>query len=344
MTDVLNAEAVEAPDRNGPMRFSVDAWDPTYGTSVDSDLELADTSRRITEDVELPTDRWRALDVDPCAEPPASVLFVDGVRRIDARVWIDDDPSAGSRAASAGICASYAAGVVCCCTEGSHLLFPEVRRGLFSTATHAGRISTSAGPYEVSHTPLGEGDMPSQVLSLALQRQLADLEVEVAQNARRTLSGHGTTGDADLLVIDGPLWRRQDLPRAIGFIKTHRTEYLSPALHAMIGTLQGGQRTPVFLMGTSWDRHAWYLRLPCAPGAPWAGVVRLECSAGIPAAEAIALANLSQVTLCRYASTEYKDPRAPQNLYPVGGLERELRRRLGDARVLFRALRLAATN
>jgi hypothetical protein len=48
------------------------------------------------------------------------------------------------------------------------------------------------------------------------------------------------------------------------------------------------------------------------------------------------------VTLARYASAGYKDSRAPQNLYPIAGLERALRRRLGDAGVLYRALRAAA--
>ena len=61
----------------------------------------------------------------------------------------------------------------------------------------------------------------------------------------------------------------------------------------------------------------------------------------MPAA-AVALAGLSQVTLVRYASAEYKDPRAPQNLYPIAGLERALRRRLGEPTVLYRALRRAA--
>jgi hypothetical protein len=46
--------------------------------------------------------------------------------------------------------------------------------------------------------------------------------------------------------------------------------------------------------------------------------------------------------LPRYASERYKEPRAPQNLYPIAGLERELRRRLGDQRLLYRALRVAA--
>lgn len=52
------------------------------------------------------------------------------------------------------------------------------------------------------------------------------------------------------------------------------------------------------------------------------------------------MAWLSQATLCRYASIEYKDTRASQNLYPIAGLERQLRR-LGDATLLYRGLRRA---
>jgi hypothetical protein len=112
----------------------------------------------------------------------------------------------------------------------------------------------------------------------------------------------------------------------------------------MVGTLGPGERTPVFLLGTSWDRFTWYLRLPCPPGHPWAGIARVECAANLPASDAIALANVSQAVLPRFASEEYKDSRAPQNLYPVAGLERELRRRLGHPGLLYRALRAAAAD
>jgi hypothetical protein len=95
-------------------------------------------------------------------------------------------------------------------------------------------------------------------------------------------------------------------------------------------------------MGTSWDRHSWYLRLPGPAGAPWSGVVRIECAADLPVSEVTRLAGLSQRSLGRFASDSYKDSRAPQNLYPIAGLERELRRRLGDPRLLYRALREAA--
>jgi hypothetical protein len=42
--------------------------------------------------------------------------------------------------------------------------------------------------------------------------------------------------------------------------------------------------------------------------------------------------------LPRYASRPQHDPRAPQNLLPVGGLERRLRHELGDAVFIRRAI------
>jgi hypothetical protein len=71
-------------------------------------------------------------------------------------------------------------------------------------------------------------------------------------------------------------------------------------------------------------------------------VVRIECPAELPAAQVTALADLTAWVLPPLASSPHKDPRAPQNLVPIGGLERELRRRLGDQQLLYRALRSAA--
>ncbi|WP_026240168.1 hypothetical protein [Parafrankia discariae] len=335
------------------MRFSVDAWDPGYGTSLGEE-ELVESSAPVVLDVEVPESAWAPRDPAPGTAAPAAVLFVDGVRRVEGRAWIHDSVPTGERATSAlpALCASYASGVVCCCAAGAHLAVATVRRGTFTAAAHAADVRTSAGDYPVRRTratdPVG--------LSLALQRALGELEVESAAAARAQLGDHPTGGHpgghtgghladgTDLLVVDGPLRGRQHLPRTLGFVKTHQSAYLPPRQHAMVGTLGPGQRTPVFLMGSSWDRHSWYLRLPGGPGAPWAGVVRVECGADMSAAEAIALADQSQVTLRRFASAEFKDARAPQNLYPIAGLERALRRRMGDPQLLYRALRRAAVN
>jgi hypothetical protein len=321
------------------MQFTVDAWDPSYGVSVELEDGLGESTARLEPGVELPQTAWRAMDAPPGVPRPPRVLFVDGVRRIDARVWVTDTDHGGS--AAPGLCGSLAAGVICCCNLRAHLVQVESRRGLFTVAPHAVDIVTSAGDYPACHTPAGETP-PPVALSLAMQRRLAEIEVVAATTARQTSADHGLPDNDDLLVVDGPLRGRQHLPRAIGYIKSHAAGYLPAHLHSLVGSLRAGQRTPVFLIGTSWDRHTWYLRLPCRAGAPWTGVVRIECSADMKPTDAIELANLSQATLCRYASAEYKDPRAPQNLYPIAGLERELRRRLGDSKLLHRALRMAA--
>jgi hypothetical protein len=316
------------------MRFSVDPWDPSYGVSLDAD-ELGESPAEVVADVELPADEWRPLDPDPQASPPAVTLFVDGVRRVDAQAWVHDPDGPD---ACLALYASYAAGVMCCCAaDGAHLVEPRVRRSIITTAPHAVDVATAAGRYAASIIEPRKDLAPAQTLSLKLQNLLADVEVEAAAAARATTG----TGD-DLLVVDGTLRGRENLPRAVGYIKTHHKAYLERRCNDVVALLGPHQRTPVFRLGTRWSRYSWYLRLPCPPGAPWAGVVRLECSAALTVADALTLARRSQVTLARYASAGYKDSRAPQNLYPIGGLERQLRRRLGDAGVLYRALRTAA--
>jgi hypothetical protein len=314
------------------MRFTVDPWDPTYGTSVDA--ELGASTAEIATDIETPAAGWAPVPPSPGLLPPAAVLFVDGVRRVDAQVWVDE----GDGSVSPGLCASYAAGVVCCCADGgAHLLAADVRRGLITTATGADDVVTSAGTYRAVTTAERSSTGPAQVLSLALQRDLGDAELAAAIGAR---AGH--PADDDLLVVDGPLRGRHPLPRAIGFVKSHRSTYLPVALGAVVAELAAGQRTPVFRIEDTYPAYSWYLRLPGASAAPWAGVVRVECGGELTASAAVALADLSQATLVRYASAEYKDSRAPQNLYPIAGLERGLRRRLGEPALLYRALRAAA--
>lgn len=305
------------------MRFSVDAWDPAYGTSG-SEQELLSSAADVDPDVELPVPRWRPVAA-PALPPPAAVHFVDGVRRVDAHVWIE----AGA-AATAGICASYAAGVVSCRPGEARVDVVDVRRGLFTPAPDAADLTLPLAAYPVRRAA-ADDDLG---LSRALQNAMADAEVDCALTAR--------TGEEDLLVVDGPLVGRGQLARVLGLIKTHRSTYLEPAQNALVATLGPGERTPVFRLGRDWVRCSWYLRLPCRPGAPWAGVVRVECP-DLPVDDVLALAGLSQAVLPRYASVEHKDERAPQNLYPIGGLERLLRRRLGDRLLLDRALRQAAT-
>ena len=321
------------------MRFSVDPWDPSYGVSLDP-VE-GQSKQDIDVALELPPERWRPLDPEPGVAPPAAVLFVDGVRRVDAQAWVHDPD--GQEAAPA-LYASYAAGVVCCCArDGAHVASYQVERRLVTTAEGALDVATRAGRYSAVVIAVKANQPPGQALSQKVQGLLNEVEVQAAGRAREQLS----VSD-DLLVVDGPLRGRDRLPRAVGYVKTHHTPYLkeTPAAHRVVAALGPRQRTPLFTMttpGSNLRRYSWYLRLTCPPGAPWAGIVRLECNGQLALADAVALARRSQITLDRFASTGYKDSRAPQNLYPIAGLERDLRRRLGDAGVLYRALRTAAS-
>jgi hypothetical protein len=319
-----------------PVTFSVDPWDPGYGQAFGEEMGggRPESTAELNLDLEFPADQWQPLapGMEPTAVPD-TVLFLDGVRRIDARVWVHGpDPQPAP-----GIAASYAAGLVSCCaanTGGSaRITDVVVERGLFTAAPDATDLAIRYGSYPARRAA---GPGPDQ-LSLALQQRLSDTEVQLAMLFRKE------NPDAnDLLFVDGPLRGRTHLDRTIGFIKTHHTTYLPPEQATTVAALEPGQRTPAFTMGTSWRRNSWYLRLPGTPGAPWSGVVRLECSAELPVPEVRRLADLSAWLLPPLASAPHKDPRAPQNLVPIGGLERELRRRLGDQQLLYRSLRAAA--
>ena len=317
-------------------RLYVDAWDPSYGASSEGgdtgDGPAAASSARVDTDVEVPAAQWAPMDVAPGVRSPDVVLLVDGVRRNDAGLWTAE----ADGASYAGLAASYAAGVVRCDLRRgvAELAGARVGRGLFTASPSAGDVVAGSVRYEV-HRIEGAGE--ASKLPAAVQGPLTALEIDVSAAARDA----GSDG-ADLLVVDGPLRNRRQLPRTIGYVKTQQKQYLPAALTPVVTALRPGQRTPVFALGTVWGGWSWYLRLPGGSGAPWSGIVRVECSPDLAAAEAVELAHLSAATLPRFASSPYKDPRAPQNLVPIAGLERRLRGMLGDARVLHRAL-LSAT-
>ena len=318
-------------------RLFVDAWDPSYGASLEGgdtgDGPASASSSRVDVDVEVPAALWAPIDVAAGVSAPDVVFLVDGVRRIDAGLWTAEEDGASY----AGLAASYAAGVVRCDLKSgvAELAVNRVARGLFTASPSAEDLVAGSVRYTV-HRVNGTGE--ASKLPAAVQPPLTALEIDVSNVAR-----DGGSDGADLLVLDGPLRGRNHLPRAIGYIKTQQKQYLPAAQSVVVTALRPGQRTPVFAMGPTWGGGwSWYLRLPGSSGAPWAGIVRIECSPDLTPQEAIGLAEVSAATLPRFASSSYKDPRAPQNLVPIAGLERRLRGLLGDARVLHRALLLAS--
>ncbi|MBU2662431.1 hypothetical protein KOI35_02795 [Actinoplanes bogorensis] len=314
------------------MRVFVEPWDPSYGASFEGggsgDGPASTSSAQIDTDVEVPAAEWAPIDVSDSVQPPDVVYLVDGVRRIDAGLSTAEDDGTSY----AGLAASFAAGVVRCdLGRGvAELVTAKVGRGLFTASPSMEDLLAGPVRYEVHRI---EGPGEASKLPVAVQRPLTALEILISSEAR----AHGPEG-YDLLVVDGPLRARRQLPRTIGFIKTQEKLYLPAVLNLVVTRLTAGQRTPVFHLGTAWGGWTWYLRLPGGSSAPWSGIVRVECSPDLSPEMAIELADLSQATLPRFASSAYKDPRAPQNLVPIAGLERRLRGMLGDSRLLHRAL------
>jgi hypothetical protein len=314
------------------MRFTVESWAPEYGSSIDADAVGGEPEASVDLDVEVAAASWRPIAVDPALRPAGSVLFVDGVRRIDARIWIP----AGD-VSRMGICASYAAGVVRCDGE-ARIERIDIERAVLAPAPVEPVTLDRGGVYQAV-TVAGD---EIELLTLELQRRLGDLEVRVIASVE----------PAELIVVDGHLRGREDVPGAIGYIKSHRASYLSAETGGVVGRLAPGERTPLFVVQGSWSRFSWYLRLPArtgprpagepAIGHPWAGIVRCEVASSLTLEEARRRADVAAATLPAYASEPHKDPRAPQNLYPIGGLEQELRRRLGDRDLLYRDLLRAA--
>lgn len=301
------------------MRFAVESWSPEFGAAFEVPGDEEETGS-VDVSVEVPAGKWQPLT--PRAGPAKSVLFVDGVQQVDARVWAADGGTSRM-----GICVSMAAGTVRC-GEAARVESVEVRRAAFGPPA-LGDITCDAG---LTYRCAGVADDSAEKLDSEVRRRREDLEVEVALAAPA----------ADLVVVDGHVRQRETVSGAAGFLKTHQASYLGPELSAVVGALAPGQRTPVFLLQTAWSRYSWYLKLPGAAGHPWAGVVRCEASASLRPAQAIEFAEYVSATLPRFASERHKEPRAPQNLYPIAGLERELRRRLGERSLLLRALQLAA--
>ncbi len=296
------------------MKFTVEAWDSDYGAPTEQELE--DASQNVDASVEMQPDQWRPLL--PEVDAVVDVLFVDGVRRVDATLWIEQPPDFPGFA----LAATYAAGAVRC-NGTAELEVAEVGRGLFTSAP-ADDVVSSVGSYLVKATK----GTTSEELWLGIQQRMGDLEAVVARQA----------GGAELLVVDGPLSHARDLDNAVGYVKTQKVQYLPMELRSVLTALPSGYRTPLFLTTTSWSRFSWYLRLANHAG-PAGGLVRCEIDADKPVADAARIATRVSATLPRFASASHKDPRAPQNLYPIGGLERELRHRLGDKELAIRALR-----
>jgi hypothetical protein len=306
------------------LALRIDPWAPEYDASLQ--LTEADEEEVVPVDITVERPAWGAVDPPPGVTPPLSI--VDGVRRVELRVVSD----AGDRLCY-GLFGSAAVGAAHLDARAA-IVDVKVQRFLVMGGGLLPGERTIAGPGgPLAFTGIAVAENTSMAPLAGLQEQMRAAEADLAERLAQRAG--------EVVIVDGPLQPLRP-PTALiaGYVKRMQRGYLGPAEVALLGRLRRGQRTPVFAILDRHPRYSWYTRL--APAAPFAhgfaGVARMEIGQTTGLAEAVRVADLSARVLPRLGSTPDRDPRAPQNLVPVGALERHLRHRLGDPAWIRRLL------
>ena len=276
----------------------------------------------------------------PSGDVPQVVQIVDGVRRVEAYAVSDTV----SGAIAPALFGSYAAGVVRC--ESGRASVPE-DRGLLhvehcylQVGPTAEDLIVAAGGNELRYraVPVPNALKPSDLVRELTNRMLK-AEADLAKRLSRDSSA--------LTLEDGPLRTWPAGPRVAGYIKRTAKWYIGPEERAIFDDLDVGDRTPLFRFAREGkagrDRFAWYVWIAnLGPHVhPIASVMRLETWATVPVEQAARLADECALILPLLAGSPLRDPRAPQNLTPVSGLETRLRHLLGDRELLRRLIVVA---
>jgi hypothetical protein len=303
----------------------LDPWAPEYGGSIQADDEQAAPE----VDIAVEAVAWEAIRPAP-APRAAGIAFVDGVRRIEHRLLVGQ----GERTIF-GLLGSFGVGAVVA-DEAARVVHPSI-----------GRVAVTGGGLKIDPFVALVGRSGAHVVfeprSEAENTFAAPLDgLQKAMREREAGLAERLSAEAQVVFQDGPLgFLTAAAPgRVVGFVKTLQRQYLDAGAQGLLVRLGVGERTPLFLIPGREPRYSWYLRIAFgrAIESPLTGIARLEVAASHGVAGARALADLSAREIPRFASDGTRDPRAPQNLHPIGGLEARLKHLLGDPLVVRRAV------
>ncbi len=314
----------------GDLDVRLDPWDVEYGSEMPLGAPAEDDdAEAVDPDVEVPSSTWAPIRPTSDAAPPHRVAFIDGVRRIEARVLA----RRGGRVCH-GAFGSFGVGSVEVAGGCARLGEAIIDRVLALDGGESVAGPVTIGPalaYRVVSTSRSDPNAP-----------LARLQEEMRLAEERL--GRELADRADTLVVaDGPLTFGDPLRgAALGYVKRLFKLHVGPSLLPVLASLPAGGRSPMFALrgAQRFSRYSWFLRLaqPGPGDSDLAGIVRIEVAeaAGLEAARR--LADATALLLPAFAPTRSRDPRAPQNLLPIGALESQLRRRLGDPRLFRRRI------
>jgi len=301
-------------------RLAVQVADPSYGPGLDPTESETAAVNTAVEGV-----AWRP--VAPRAAPAGDLLFVDGAQQVEAWLTITagDDPQAMPGAAFAVAAGAVLAGP----GRPASIVALRVRRAVLTVGERRLALPAVGG---FSWEPRAGAAREATGIARRVGQLRQELELSLAEEL---------AAEDRLVVLDGRLsFVRDAAGPVVGAIKSHHRMYLPAAEARAVVALSVGERTPLFAIGE--DRLSWYQRLPGSGCAGWAGILRGELARSVGLAEARRLADRAAAELPRFAGRPHRDPRAPQNLAPVAGLEDRLRHRMGDRRLALRAVRRAA--
>jgi hypothetical protein len=304
------------------MRLRLDPWPADYEAPIAFEEAEAPAHARIDTTIETAT--WKA--VAATAPPPAECCFVDGVRRVEARVIADVDGRLIH-----GLFGSSAAGFVRSIASAEFGEIRVERSLILGRGVQRGMRLRIGANHLVFDGIAAEQNTPNDVLG-HLQNRMRAAEARLAED----LAGKGA-----FVFVDGLSYRATGRQEVIGVVKRIMEPYLAQQEFALLETLEPGERSPLFaIVDGNYDRYSCFLRLTKgrAVDHPLTGLVRLEVGAAVGRDKGVALMSAAAAVLPRFASNPIRDPRAPQNLLPVGALEQEMKRRLGDPLMIRRAI------
>lgn len=316
-----------------PFSVRFDPWQTDYGSEI-AGLEATIDGDDVEVDINVEqAGVWSAVTSPPEAETavPATVFFVDGVRRVEARI-------VGRRQDARlfhGAFGSYAVGAVEA-RPRQQMAWIACPRSERVVATGGGTLlpETVCVNRGLSYRPVSTAEVEPVAPERAIHDEMRGAEERMARELAEQ--------DA-LVVTDGPLtFQEATRGLAVGWIKRIQKLYLPPSHMPVLLALPSGARTPLFALRSSerFARYSWFLRLvaPRLGDSELSGLVRCEVAVHVGVVRAAELANATAQLLPRYAGIRGLHARAPQNLLPIAALEARLRRELGDARVLNRYL------
>ncbi len=258
-----------------------------------------------------------------------SLIFIDGVRRTECLVYIRDEETGES---SEGAFVSLGAGAL----RVEYGRLNHVEESLILSTVE--RLMAFRGSF-LLQSLLNFRPFPvNGEISVEINRYMREeLEASIALQALKKFP-------EDLILCDGTLSYKLRNTPALGFVKSIKRLYFDKRYLNLLYSLKPGQRSPIIKLHYQQrqeekekvDKLTWYVKLNDYEGLH--GIARVEIFPQENFEKVKRLADLSAGLLPLFASKAFQDKRSPQNLLPIGRLEKFLRLHLGAYGIIRRQI------